>query len=820
MKNYQLIPTLTMPSGLFEPHEVTVPGANRNSTMAGLSGTLIKMELPSGGIQEYDYEQNVARNMVAITTPTPPISYLPGGGAIHAELNEDGSIKLQYSFEFSTPDDNSTVQITFRNGPKSEDGRPGPMGYIQNDKLQNIFSFSRPFSQVKYKFDKKGKYRFYIDFAGSFTSYAKDFHFGAGILAPPGTVNPGVLENAPVGGYRLKRSKLTDPKSGNEIIKRYTYLSSEDNTRSSGFLPSRLSFWEYFLTSVGACQVIKLSSYSNATLSTTAGAPVGYDHVTEYLGENGEFGKNEYFFTNAADKIWRNPYTLTSREHHRGKLSGEYNYKFENGKHFLIKSISNSYADSGLYVSAGLKIADHQVDPQLFGIQAPTRFMRNYRYNYYDIETDFYGLSSQTISTYNDKDTSWVIHDYKYYPGNLLISSEVQRDKSRSTLTTFLRYPYDMVKRGELIPYEEMLAKNVISPVIEEEKKKNETSLYVLKNEYDSPFKTFFKAKHIFLKNGAGLFEKRVEYNYNRKGNVINIIKEGVLESNYLWSYNGQYPIAEINNAKYSVIESLLGGNLNVESFSEKSNPTDIEVRNFLNPLRNPLNLLGSTSSTFTYKPLIGMSSSEDVKGLKTYYDYDNYNRLWNVRDHNRNIIKNYEYNYQHKEVRTYSNTFQSAVFKKRCQVGQVGSDAVFSVQEGTFHSIIDVNDANRQAIAHIQANGQAYANINGTCNVNTATLTYSYTYGSPWTITGLLVDKATNQSHFLFGGAQSISSLVIPQGEYRLDLTWAPTAEQGKYYVIGLNGNNQTINTSYGSGKQSYDLNIVGPYAITLKYQ
>ena len=50
--------------------------------------------------------------------------------------------------------------------------------------------------------------------------------------------------------------------------------------------------------------------------------------------------------------------------------------------------------------------------------------------------------------------------------------------------------------------------------------------------------------------------------------------------------------------------------------------------------------------STYAYNPLIGMTSQTDPNGKTTYYDYDKLGRLKNIRDNNRNITKNFFYNY------------------------------------------------------------------------------------------------------------------------------------------------------------------------------
>ncbi len=51
--------------------------------------------------------------------------------------------------------------------------------------------------------------------------------------------------------------------------------------------------------------------------------------------------------------------------------------------------------------------------------------------------------------------------------------------------------------------------------------------------------------------------------------------------------------------------------------------------------------------TTYTYAPLIGLTSQCDANNVVTYYEYDTYNRLKNIKDYQGNIVKNFQYNYR-----------------------------------------------------------------------------------------------------------------------------------------------------------------------------
>ncbi len=124
---------------------------------------------------------------------------------------------------------------------------------------------------------------------------------------------------------------------------------------------------------------------------------------------------------------------------------------------------------------------------------------------------------------------------------------------------------------------------------------------------------------------------------------------------------------------------------------------------------------------TTTYDPLIGRTSECDENGRIAYYDYDELGRLQFVKDENSHIVKSYEYNTVSNGLNgcpgTYKNRPGSELFTKNdCGTGYIGTDVMYSVPAAKYSSTISQADADRQMEADLMANGQAYANANGSC--------------------------------------------------------------------------------------------------------
>jgi len=163
----------------------------------------------------------------------------------------------------------------------------------------------------------------------------------------------------------------------------------------------------------------------------------------------------------------------------------------------------------------------------------------------------------------------------------------------------------------------------------------------------------------------------RITYhNYDNKGNPTELSKANATHIVYLWGYNKTQPIAKIENATFeqvtSAITTLPSAYNTLEKIQELSNvdsdrKVDVikadgsitkvgkegDLREALRALRNHDNLSETQITSYTYDPLIGVTSITDPRGNVMYYHYDEFNRLQFVKDKDGYILSQNEYYYK-----------------------------------------------------------------------------------------------------------------------------------------------------------------------------
>jgi len=395
---------------------------------------------------------------------------------------------------------------------------------------------------------------------------------------------------------------------------------------------------------------LSISSASNLPLISTQNASVGYSYVEELIGGQGQAGKNINEFSSATD-IYFDQFPFApaiSREWKRGlPISNSIlKYNAATTSFETVEDKKSWYQDHSGSSYPGLKVGQ-----RIFGQIGIIGGLDIYEVADFLTVTGWSPLDSDTTYKFGSVNhlAQKQVNTYQYSTDNLLIKNMTTKNSEELTKVISFNYPNDMVANNQDPNgiYQAMIAANVISPVVEQKQTlNNKTALQ--RNNFIQPYPQMFTAGTVEVRNVvSGLDEVRLKYErYGINGNVLSAKQENGATVNYIYSYKNQYPIAEIKNADYAIIESILGGATAVNNFAASS-PTDVAVNTLINTLRSSPLLKDAQITSYTYKPLIGVTSSTDAKGMTTYYEYDAFQRLKTIKDQNGNILKQTDYHYK-----------------------------------------------------------------------------------------------------------------------------------------------------------------------------
>lgn len=506
------------------------------------------------------------------------------------------------------------------------------------------------------------------------------------------------------GGLRIKSTEDYTPGVTNTpITKNYIYadqVTLPDNTvlnqKPFGKIlsPVYTRKREYKKSMDISCNCERTETYSESIipLGSSGGGAVGYDSVIVQYDGNQSLGKTVTAFINLPEQIlgFNYPNLPNISNPSNGNILAEKKY---NNNARLASDINYEYETKKRDIRYGNIIERDQFALKFNELKAkwcgslqsqlpcPTGAFYIHTYKMY---TDWVVAKKTTERIYNQDAAvdAFVetVTDYDYANSLHKLPTKITTTNSKGEVNTHLRlYPADYAGNTGFIG--QLKNKFMHNQLIESVQMRNKSNTDYIVSGLVNTFKNTSQGlpdlvKTLELNNimplsafkfsnqtTAGIlpstlpntgfaedpnYNTQLTYNlYNSNGNLLQYMaKDGIINS-FVWGYNQNYPIVKVSGASYAdILTALSQTDINLAYLQALTgNALNVElskIRTYLSTNRPMAEVY-----SYTYLPLIGMLSETNSNSRNKYYEYDSFNRLKLIRDHDNNILKSFDYQYQ-----------------------------------------------------------------------------------------------------------------------------------------------------------------------------
>lgn len=237
--------------------------------------------------------------------------------------------------------------------------------------------------------------------------------------------------------------------------------------------------------------------------------------------------------------------------------------------------------------------------------------------------------------------------------GSLSVDMQKTTNSDGSIIETRYKYPKDKNHTA-------LIAANIVTVPLETETKKDGVVVGKGETLYENAQHLKPTSQISYLPDNLTTTYTPVRYDqYDEWGNPVQYttVPEGTTNGFFttiIWGYNKTMPIAKIEGAKLSDIPQNLinaivtASNEDANAAASAAPAKETALLAQLESFKNNPALTAFRVTAYTYDPLVGVTNVLPPNGIREIYSYDRFNRLEKVKDANGNVLKEYQYNYQH----------------------------------------------------------------------------------------------------------------------------------------------------------------------------
>lgn len=688
-------------------------GADRSADFQYMkSGTLTKLQYPTGGYTMFTYEPHIDNVTYTVTE----LGY--GGGGVSLDPNDPnaplandfvadgGTVTLEWLLQPFNYDDYlafTLFDVTDNTGVRGGNGQG-------SQQLTLITGHT---------------YRISIG-----RTHINDYGY-AHVFWPKPITHTVTGPKIVYGGLRIRSLKSYDQSGKQADSKFYNYNFLNNPNRSSIIYPPSGGYAEVYQPPSNGCPYYIYSSSAQTRAGGALNNTMGYTEVTEMSAEDGSNGRTVYKYSGGIGDVGlTDPVYSASSEWYAGMLLEKRVSAFNSSNNTFrdIACTKNYYQaiyDWGCYQAgntncnpnqnliANFQLSFSKVDE---GWTSPAQFIVD---KYYTISVPVFMTRTDEI-TYDATGTNALTKTTSYtYGSNKHFYPTVTQTTNSSNETVRQENKYAFDFSGTAV-YDAMIDRNIIAPLIEQKTYNNNqlmASTFTRYNFWNGV--TQVKPQEVLVARLNNPYDRMILYNgYDTKGNIISFTqRDGALNS-YLWGYNQAYAVAEVRNVlpgnvAYTSFEGDKGGwtyagvsvtdntaitgksvyNLVNGSISSSTGILDASKNYWLTVWAKSqptvsggtlmpaitrttgswklyvfsipsgtttVSVSGNTTidelrlypkdafmNTFSYDPLVGITSKCDMANNVLYYVYDAFGRLKQIKDADGNIVSMTEYQYK-----------------------------------------------------------------------------------------------------------------------------------------------------------------------------